>query len=269
MPSCRLADGPGVTPSAPAERSGDSMAAHEPIAIETPARRSARLAATVGQAPAVLAGAPPTVERFSKTVRWFHWTFAVAFVSLAATGGLLALRGPLGIDHDLARRIITVHEAAAVWMLVVPLIVVLSGNTKEILRELSMLVRWSRDDLRWLALQPLSFVKKITLPPMGKLNAGQKVNGLAMAGLTFALIASGVGLYLRPGALLPLAIHLFCFLVWLPLFAGHLSLALVIPGTRPALRGMLTGRVSREWARHHHPSWIEDLEAEEGSPPVR
>jgi cytochrome b subunit of formate dehydrogenase len=32
-------------------------------------------------------------------------------------------------------------------------------------------------------------------------------------------------------------------------------MALVNPTTRAALRGMLSGEVDREWARHHYPRW--------------
>jgi cytochrome b subunit of formate dehydrogenase len=42
------------------------------------------------------------------------------------------------------------------------------------------------------------------------------------------------------------------------LVAGHLYMAIVNPGTRPALRGMLTGRVDRNWARAHHAEWRAD-----------
>jgi len=209
------------------------------------------------------------VERFGKTVRWFHWTFALAFLCLASTGALLGLRRPLGVGPEAAHRILRVHEVAALALLVVPTLVVLSGSTREFFHELEPLLRWSRDDLRWLALQPLSFVKSVELPRAGKLNPGQKVNALAMAGLAFVLTVSGGALYLHPGALLPLAVHVACFLVWIPLFAGHLCLALLMPGTRPALRGMINGRVDREWARHHHPRWIEELEAGSPAPPRR
>jgi len=209
------------------------------------------------------------VERFGKTVRWFHWTFALAFLCLASTGALLGLRRPLGVGPEAAHRILRVHEVAALALLVVPTLVVLSGSTREFFHELEPLLRWSRDDLRWLALQPLSFVRSIELPPAGKLNPGQKINALAMAGLALVLTVSGAALYLHPGALLPLVVHVACFLVWIPLFAGHLCLALLMPGTRPALGGMLTGRVDREWARHHHPRWIEELEAGGAAPPRR
>jgi formate dehydrogenase subunit gamma len=167
------------------------------------------------------------VTRFVKTTRWFHWSFALSFVSLAATGGALSLRGLLGLLH---------------------------------------VVRWSRDDLRWLVRQPLAALGRAELPPAGKLNAGQKVNALATAVLTLALAGSGLWLWRHPGAMVPLVVHVACFLAWIPLFAGHLFLALVAPGTRPALRGILLGRVPRGWARHHHARWVAELELEEGAP---
>lgn len=209
------------------------------------------------------------VVRFDKTVRWFHWTFAVSFLCLAATGGALALRGPLGLGEEAGGVVLRVHLGAALTLLLAPALIGLSGRTGVLRSELAELVRWSRDDLRWLARQPLAMIGRAELPPAGKLNAGQKVNGILMALLTAALVGSGAMLWLRPGALLPLVVHVAAFLAWIPLFLGHLCLALVLPGTRPALRGMVTGKVSREWARHHHPRWIEELEAPPGASPRR
>jgi formate dehydrogenase subunit gamma len=200
------------------------------------------------------------VTRFGKTTRWFHWTFALSFLALAGTGGALSLRGSLGIGAEAGATLLRVHLGAAVALVVLPLVVLLSGQTGETLRDLSLVVRWSRDDLRWLALQPLAALGRAELPPAGKLNAGQKVNALLMAGLTAVLLATGALLWRHPGALVPLAIHVGCFVAWIPLFGGHLFLALVAPGTRPALRGMILGHVPREWARHHHAHWMAERE---------
>ena len=43
----------------------------------------------------------------------------------------------------------------------------------------------------------------------------------------------------------------------------HIYLAAVHPSTRPSLSGMFSGRVDREWARHHHPKWVAREEAAE------
>jgi len=214
------------------------------------------------------AAAMTTVIRFAKTTRWLHWSFALPFLSLAATGGALALRGALGMDAELGADILRAHEAAGAALWVLPAVVLLSGETATTLRDLSLVARWTHDDLRWLARQPLAAAGRAEPPAAGKLNAGQKLNGLLTVGLTLALTVSGLWIWRHPGALVPLAVHMVCFLLWIPLFAGHLFLALVAPGTRPALRGILTGRVSRDWARGHHARWVAELEeGGPGSPP--
>ena len=41
------------------------------------------------------------------------------------------------------------------------------------------------------------------------------------------------------------------------LLVGHLYLAVIHPTTRHALRGMTRGDVREDWARAHHPKWVE------------
>ena len=45
------------------------------------------------------------------------------------------------------------------------------------------------------------------------------------------------------------------------LVAGHLYLALVHEPTRPALRGMTSGRVDAAFAREHHAAWTPEPDA--------
>jgi formate dehydrogenase subunit gamma len=203
----------------------------------------------------------PRLPRFGKTTRWLHWSFAVCFLALATTGGILAARRPLALEGGLVESLGDVHRVFAACLLLVPALVFLSGATGATARDLAQVLRWSRDDLRWLALQPRAVLGRAALPPAGKLNAGQKLNSLIMAGITAGLIGSGALLWTRPGALVPWLIHITLFLVWLPVFAGHLFLALVNPGTRPALRGMLLGEVDRAWAEHHHGAWVREVES--------
>ena len=50
-----------------------------------------------------------------------------------------------------------------------------------------------------------------------------------------------------------------------PLLLGHVFMATVNPDTRPGLRGMITGFVDREWARHHYHLWyVAHFEASRG-----
>jgi formate dehydrogenase subunit gamma len=199
--------------------------------------------------------------RFGKTTRWLHWSFALSFLALATTGGLLAARRPLALEGGLVESLGDVHRVFAACLLLAPALVLLSGATGATLRDLAEALRWRRDDLRWLALQPRAVLGRAELPPAGKLNAGQKLNSLIMAGITAGLLGSGALLWTRPDALVPWLVHIALFLLWLPVFVGHLFLALVNPGTRPALRGMVFGEVDRAWAEHHHAAWVRELES--------
>jgi formate dehydrogenase subunit gamma len=196
------------------------------------------------------------IERFCKTTRWFHWTFVLPFLGLAATGLALALREPLGLGESATRSLVHVHEGIALFWLLAPPLVLLSGDTKKTLADLCAPLRITRDDLRWLALQPLAALGRAQLPPAGKLNGGQKLNALLVAATAAGMAATGVWLWLRPAALAPFLVHLSLFVAWVPAFCGHFYLAVLNPGTRPALRAMFTGDVPLDWARHHHPLWV-------------
>jgi formate dehydrogenase subunit gamma len=67
----------------------------------------------------------------------------------------------------------------------------------------------------------------------------------------------------------PFLVHLALFVGWLPAFAGHFYLAVLNPGTRPALRAMFTGEVDLDWARHHHPLWVAEALGEPAPPEAR
>ena len=47
-------------------------------------------------------------------------------------------------------------------------------------------------------------------------------------------------------------------LISVGLVSGHLYLGLIHPTTRHALRGMTLGEVREDWAREHHPKWLEE-----------
>jgi formate dehydrogenase subunit gamma len=206
------------------------------------------------------AGDDERIERFCKTTRCFHWTFALSFLGLAATGGALLGRESLRLDAAQAQTLLEVHQWIAIAFLGAPWLVGFSGDTRRWLSDLAELTRFGRHDLRWLLLGPLSLVcRRIRLPEQDKLNAGQKLNGIVLAVLAAALSASGLHLWREPGAFAALAIHTAAFAVWIPWFAFHFFMAVLNPGTRPALRGMLAGHVSRRWAEHHHKRWVDEL----------
>jgi len=200
------------------------------------------------------------IERFCKTTRWFHWTFALSFLGLAGTGAALTLREAFGIGPEAADALAEAHEVLAIVLLTAPWLVGASGDTRRWLVDLAEIARFDRLDLEWLRIKATPWRSR-DLPPQHKLNAGQKLNALAILALSVVLTASGVHLWREPAAFVALALHLAAFVAWLPAFGVHLFMVFVYPPTRPALRGMLRGSVSREWARQHHQSWVESEES--------
>jgi formate dehydrogenase subunit gamma len=209
----------------------------------------------------------PRIERFCKTTRWFHWTFVLPFLCLAATGAALSLRETFDFAEETTRTLVRVHEGIALCWLLAPPLVLLSGQTRAALADLMLPLRIQRDDLRWLARQPLAALGRAELPAAGKLNGGQKVNGLLAMAVSFGLAVTGLWLWRRPGALVPWFAHLILFAAWLPAFAGHFYLAVLNPGTRHALRAMFAGDVDLDWARHHHPLWVQQETGDEALHP--
>lgn len=95
--------------------------------------------------------------------------------------------------------------------------------------------------------------------PVGKFNAGQKLNAAFTAGAILLMLGTGEimtfpdpwGDRWRTGATF---VHDWLFLVIVVVTAGHLWEAF---RDRDALTGMLTGRVDLDWAARHHAGWAD------------
>lgn len=203
-----------------------------------------------------------TLPRFDKSTRWFHWTFVIPFLLLAASGALLLCREAMQLSNAQLHSVIEFHKASAIALLALPTLIFLSGNTRSVLADLKIPFHWTQKDVEWLKLQPLAALGKATLPPADKLNAGQKINALLSMFFAFGFSASGIFLWRNPAALAPCVLHIALFFFWLPAFAGHFYLAALNPSTRHALRGITLGTVDRKWAEQHHAAWVQNLDSE-------
>ncbi len=137
-----------------------------------------------------------------------------------------------------------------------------------------MLVLWARDmlfgrdDLRWLAaLRHYVLHRRDKVPPSDRYNGGQKVLFWAQVLLGASFLISGLPLWFPDGlwgvgsfafVLLRVArlLHYLTTLVAALLIIPHVYLSTVaFPGTA---RGMMSGKVSRQWAKLHHRLWTPD-----------
>jgi formate dehydrogenase subunit gamma len=192
------------------------------------------------------------VRRFGPTERAIHWVHATGFTAMLTTGLILYLPA---LSELVARRnlVKNVHLfSGAAWALALVLVVVI-GDRRRLAADWREIERIDADDRRWLRGRSV---------PQGRFNAGQKLNALLTAAFALLFVVSGFFLWLGERDhrfLLEGAgtVHETLMLVSVALLAGHLYLALIHPSTRHALRGMTLGDVREDWAREHHPKWVE------------
>ena len=193
------------------------------------------------------------VKRFGRTERALHWVHSAGFLAMLATGLVLYL--PV-LSEAVARRnlIKNLHLFAALaWALAILLVVAL-GDRRRLAADWRELESLDADDRRWL---------RGRRAPQGRFNAGQKLNALLTASFAVLFAASGFFLWLgeRDHRFLldgTGTVHETVTLASVALLVGHLYLAVIHPSTRHALRGMTTGEVREDWAREHHPKWLEE-----------
>lgn len=199
------------------------------------------------------------VVRFDRAERWLHWTNAVLFLVLLATGMTLYVPA---LSSLVGRRVLVkdVHVIAGL-LLPLPLLLAYAGSWRAALRrDVRRIARWSVDDRRWL----LSFGRR-GRASMGKFNAGQKLNAIFVAGCIPVLLVTGS--IMRWFSPFPLAwrtgatfVHDSLALLLLVAITGHIFKALADP---IAMRAMLRGTVPGRHVLQHHPRWAAERAAED------
>jgi len=209
----------------------------------------------------------PTADRFDATERLFHWAFAIPFLLTFLTG--LGLYFPelakLAGNRELVR---DAHRFAGLFTVLLPAVVLLLGDRRNLRRDVHDIDLWSRDDRQWFrAWLWRKIGGRDRLPPQGRFNSGQKFNAVLTAGCLFWL--SLTGLIIFPGIHPPFwllsnsrNLHDLAWIVLTPAVLGHVFLAAIYKPTRPGLSGIITGRVPLAWLREHHPL------APEANPPA-
>jgi formate dehydrogenase subunit gamma len=118
------------------------------------------------------------------------------------------------------------------------------------------------DDIGWIMVLGGYLSHKVTVPPMGKINTGQKFFYLAVLIFGIGISASGYVIWLLPGnkqyILLSHIVHNISFVILMIAIPAHIYLGtLANPGT---LRIMLSGTVPYQWAKKRHPKWVAEVE---------
>jgi formate dehydrogenase subunit gamma len=198
--------------------------------------------------------------RFDRGERVLHWTNAVLFLTVLATGA--ALYVPQLSEVVKRRHLVKdIHVYTGV-LLPVPLVATwVSGRWGRGFRaDARRLNRWIADDGRWLRTRGRDVSARI-----GKFNPGQKLNAAFTAGAIPVMLATG--LIMRFPNVSPLSwrtgatfVHDWVFLGLAVAITGHILFAVNDPF---ALRSMVRGHIPSSWARRHAPRWLDELEEED------
>ncbi len=222
--------------------------------------------------------APVDVEagkilRFQRSERLLHWSIAIPFMVCYTSAAILMLFFNLH-SEGIARGIFSwTHRIAGACLMVLPGLILLT-NLKDARIHLYNIRQgwvWALSDVKWLLLMgPAAVIRRITLPEQGKFNAAEKLNFMMVMSTYPFFIATGLILWMPGIAFYSWILHVGLAAVATPLMFGHIFMALVNPGTRVGLSGMLSGYVDRQWAKHHYRRWyrehFECLEKTGGAP---
>lgn len=203
------------------------------------------------------------MARFTRAERWVHWTTAALMATCLATAAALYV-GPVSVLVGHRHLVSQVHVYAGFGLPVPMLLGWASGAYR---RDLSRINRFTPHDWEWLR----SRDRRSGRIPVGKFNAGQKLNASFTAGAILVML--GTGLVMRYATPWPVAwrtgatfVHDWLAFAIFVVLCGHIWYASRDPVART---GMQSGFVPVDWARAEHGSWAEERPAEEtgGSTP--
>ncbi|MWP63121.1 formate dehydrogenase subunit gamma [Gilliamella sp. Pas-s25] len=121
----------------------------------------------------------------------------------------------------------------------------------------------NKQDIVWLKNFKSVIMGKEEGIPIGKYNVGQKFLFWCIMSLIFVLFITGLIMWRRyisdyfPVQVVRIAIffHSFAAIALILLAIGHAYMAIWVKGS---IKGMITGYVSRAWARKNHSTWYEE-----------
>lgn len=203
------------------------------------------------------------MSRFDLIERAVHWINAGLFAVVMATAAALYVPD---ISVMVGRRelVKTIHVYAGLALPVPLLLAALGPRWGRAFRaDVRRLNRWIPADRQWLRQRGWRRGRGDGVA-LGKFNPGQKVNAAFTGGAILLMLATGSmmrwyrlwPLRWRTGATFVhdwIAIALFCAIT------AHIMMAVSDPDS---LRSMVSGGISRRWARHHAPLWLEELEGD-------
>ena len=209
-----------------------------------------RMDAAMTQSPEVAVEEPATLRRFSRAERWTHRILAILMGLLLLTAAFLFFPELSAIAGN--RLLLRNIHVISGFALPVPLIV--AAFFVAFRRDADRHNRFTKDDWTWLR----SRDRRSGRIPVGKFNAGQKLNAAFTLGSIILMFLTGVIMYgwlgdnWRTGATF---VHDWLSLIIAVMVGGHMWMAY---SDSIARLGMRTGSVPTSWARREHVQWADE-----------
>lgn len=198
------------------------------------------------------------IDRYTAGERITHWITAISFILLTLSGLALFHPSMFWLSNLLGggpwTRIL--HPFIGVVMFVAFLLMALRFWRHNLL---------GGNDFAWLGrIGDVIANREDGVPPIGRYNPGQKILFWVLLLGMIALLLSGIAIWqpyfapkftigtVRLGAL----VHSVSALVLIFFVIVHIYSAFWVKGS---MQGILTGKVTRGWARQHHPLWYEEV----------
>jgi formate dehydrogenase subunit gamma len=189
------------------------------------------------------------IKRFSVAERWTHRSIAILTIILLITAALLYIPDFAAIVGN--RQIVRVVHEVAGFALPIPIVLALFSAAFR--ADTSRLNRFKPSDWKWLR----SRSRRLGAIPVGKFNAGQKLNAAFSLGAIILMCATGSMMFfsshfsdlLRTGATF---VHDWLALAVFVVVMGHIYMAF---NDATARTGMRTGEVPLTWAVREHREW--------------
>jgi formate dehydrogenase subunit gamma len=208
------------------------------------------------------AAGPIRLQRFATGERWLHRIVGILMLVLIATAALLFIPelGGLVGNRQTVRKI---HEIAG-FALPIPLLLALASRAFR--EDAGRLNRFMPRDWEWLR----SRDRRSGRIPVGKFNAGQKLNAAFSLGAVLVLLVTGTMMFfssyfpdnLRTGATF---VHDWLSLAFVVVVVGHIYMAF---NDATARMGMRTGSVPLSWAEREHAAWAAEQVGQPAEPTV-
>ena len=207
---------------------------------------------TTTPSPNPTAGNGARILRFSRAERYLHRSIAGLTFVLLATAAVLYLPSISVLVGN--RPLVSDIHVIAGFALPIPIVLALLSRAFR--RDADSLNRFTPSDWQWLR----SRDRRSGRIPVGKFNAGQKLNSAFTLGWILVMLLTGSIMFfnsyfpddIRTGATF---VHDWLTLLIVVVVGGHIYMAM---GDAEARVGMRTGEVSVDWAKREHAEWVSE-----------